>query len=127
MLNTSYDRPFHLIMIIIVGKIKAIISMCAVLSHVRLSDPMDCSQPGSYVHGDSLGKNTGVGCHALLQKIFPTPGSNPGLLHSRKILYLLSHQGSPRIGVGSLFLLQGNSQPRNQPSVSCIPGRFFTS
>ena len=32
-----------------------------------LCDPMDCSPPGSSVHGDSLGKNAGVGCHALLQ------------------------------------------------------------
>ena len=36
------------------------------LSHVTLCDPMDCSQPGSSIHGDSLGKNTGVGCHTLL-------------------------------------------------------------
>ena len=47
---------------------------------------MDCSQPGSSVHGDSPGKNTGVGCHALSQGIFPTQGSNPGLLHCRQIL-----------------------------------------
>ena len=46
-----------------------------------LCDPMDCSPPGSSVHGDSPGKNTGVGCHALLQGIFPTQGSNPGLPH----------------------------------------------
>ena len=56
---------------------------------------MDCSLPGSCVHGDFPGKNTGVGCHALLQGIFPTQGSNPGLLHCRRILYHLSHQGSP--------------------------------
>ena len=43
-------------------------------------DPMDCSLPGSSVHGDSPGKNTGVDCHALLQGIFPTQGSNPCLL-----------------------------------------------
>ena len=52
------------------------------------------SLPGSFVHGDSPGKNTGVGCHALLQGIFPTQGLNPGLLHCRQILYHLSHQGS---------------------------------
>jgi len=56
---------------------------------------MDYSQPGSPVHGDSPGKNTGMGCYALLQGIFPTQGSNPGLLHYRQILYYLSHQGSP--------------------------------
>ena len=43
------------------------------------------------VHGDSSGKNTGVGCHALLQGIFPTQGSNPGLVHCRWILYCLNH------------------------------------
>ena len=44
---------------------------------------------------DSPGKNTGVGCHALLQGIFPTQGSNPGLLHGRQILYCLGHQKRP--------------------------------
>ena len=42
-------------------------------------------------------KKTGVGSLSLLQEIFPTQGSNPGLLHCRWILYQLSHQGSPRI------------------------------
>ena len=56
---------------------------------------MGWSLPGSSVHGDSPGKNTGVGCHVLLQGIFPTQGSNPGLPHCRWILYCLSHQGSP--------------------------------
>ena len=43
---------------------------------------------------DSPGKNTGVGCRFLLQDIFPTQGSNPGLPHCRQMLYHLSHQGS---------------------------------
>ena len=43
----------------------------------------------------SPGKNAGVSCHALLQGIFPTQGSNPGLSCYRWILYHLSHQGSP--------------------------------
>ena len=43
---------------------------------------------------DSPGKNTGVGCHTLLQGIFPTQESNPGLSHCRQILYHLSHQVS---------------------------------
>ena len=63
-----------------------------------LCDHMDCSPLGSSVHGDFPGKNTGVGCHALLQGIFPTQGSNPGLPHCRRILYRLSHQGSPGSG-----------------------------
>ena len=64
---------------------------------LTLCDPMDWSPPGSSVHGDSPGKNNGVGCHALLQGIFPTLGSNSGLPHCRQILYHLIPQGSPRI------------------------------
>ena len=72
--------------------------MCLVAqSCPTLCDPRDCNLPGSSVHGNSAGKNTGVGCHALLQGIFPTQGLNPGLLHCMWILYWLSHQGSPRI------------------------------
>ena len=66
--------------------------------------PMDCSLPGSSAHGDSPGNNTGVGCHAFLQRIFPTQGLNPGLLHCRWILYCLSHQGSPACTTSSLFI-----------------------
>ena len=55
---------------------------------------MDCSLPGSSVHGDIPGMNTGVGCHALLQGIFLTQESNWGLLHCGQILYQLSYQGS---------------------------------
>ena len=43
---------------------------------------------------DFQGKSTGVGCHFLLQGIFPTQGSNPGLSHCRQTLYRLSHQGT---------------------------------
>ena len=43
----------------------------------------------------SPGKNTGVGSHSLLQRIFPTQGWSLGLLHCRQILYYQSHQGSP--------------------------------
>ena len=64
-------------------------------SCLTLCNPMDSSPPGSPVHGDSPGKTTEVGCHALLQGIFLTQGSNPGLLPCRQILYHLRHQGSP--------------------------------
>ena len=47
-----------------------------------LCDPMDCRPPGFSVHG-ILHKNTGVGRHFLLQGIFPSQGSNSGLLHGR--------------------------------------------
>ena len=49
---------------------------------LTLCNPMDCSLPGSSVLGDSPGKNTGVGCHAFLQEIFPTQESNLCLLNS---------------------------------------------
>ena len=60
-----------------------------------LFDSMDCSLPVSSVHGDPPGKNIGVGCHALLQGIFPTEGLNPGLPHCRQFLYCLNSQGNP--------------------------------
>ena len=56
-----------------------------------LCDPIDCS----LCPWDSPGKNTGVGCHSLLQGIFPTQGSTPHLWHCRQILYHLSYQGNP--------------------------------
>ena len=71
------------------------------LSHSVMSDSLqhgvavhgDCSPPDCSVHWDSPGKNTGMGCNALLQGIFPTQGLHPGLQHCRQILYRLSHQG----------------------------------
>ena len=60
-----------------------------------LCNPMDCSPPGSSVHGIFQERNTGVGCHFLLQGIFPTQRSNLDLPHCRWILYHLSHQRSP--------------------------------
>ena len=52
--------------------------------------PFDWSPAVCSVHGIFSGKNTGVGCHTLLQYIFPTQGWNPDLLrllHCRQILY----------------------------------------
>ena len=74
--------------------------ICAVLclavqSCPTLHGPMDYSPPRSSVHRDSPGKNTDVGFHALLQGIFPSQGSNPGLPLCGQILYHLSYQGSP--------------------------------
>ena len=60
------------------------------LSCLTLCDSMGSSPPGSSVQKDSPGKNTRVGCHALIQEIFPTRGSNPNLLHWRQILYHLA-------------------------------------
>ena len=58
-------------------------------------DTMNCHLPGSFVQGNSPGKNAGVGCHALLWGIFWTQESNPVLPYCRWILYHLCHQGSP--------------------------------
>ena len=66
------------------------------LSCARLFVTPDCSPPGS-CQWNSAGNN-GVGRHCLLQGIFPTQGSNLGLLHSGKILYQLSHEVSPGVG-----------------------------
>ena len=91
-----------------------IFCMCLVAqSCLTLCDPMD-SLPDSSVHGDSPGKNTGVGYHALLQGIFPSQGSNPGLPHCRWILYHLSQQRSSRILEWVAYLFSsGSSLPRN--------------
>ena len=67
----------------------------AAQSCLSLWDPMDCSPPASSVHGDSPGKNTGGGRHALLQGIFSTQGSNSRLPHCRRTLHPRSHKGSP--------------------------------
>ena len=61
------------------------VCVCAcVLSHAQLfATPMDCNPPVSSVHGDSPGKNTGVGCHFLLQGLFLNQGSSPHLGHRK--------------------------------------------
>ena len=71
----------------------------SVLSHSLRLDGLLCpwEPSGLLCPWDFPGKTTGVGCHSLLQGIFPTQGSNPGLLHCRQMLYRLSHQGSPRL------------------------------
>ena len=103
--------------------------LCAVLSWSDAFDslqPMDWSLPGSSVHGDSPGRNTGASYHALLQGIFPTQGSNPGLPHCRWILYHLSHQGSPWILEWVDYLFSRDpSQCRNRTRVTCTADGFF--
>ena len=56
---------------------------------------MDCNPPSSSVHGILQARILEWVSHSLLQGIFLTQGSNPGLLHCRKILYCLSHQENP--------------------------------
>ena len=66
-------------------------------SCLALCNPIDCGPLDSSVHEISPGKNTGVSSHSLLQGIFLTQGSTPGLLHCRHVLYHLSYQGSWRL------------------------------
>ena len=95
-------------------------------SHLVVSDSL---QPhGLYSPWDSSGQNTGVGSRSLLQGIFPTHGSNPGLPICRWIFYQLRHKGSPRILKWVAYPFSSrSSQPRNWTGVSCIAGRFFTN
>ena len=82
---------------------------------------------GPYSLWNSPGQNTGVGSLSLLQGIFPTQGSNPGLQQCRRILYQLSHKGSPTTLERIDYLFSRSSWPRNWTRVSCIAGGFFTS
>ena len=95
-------------------------------SHSVMSDSL--RPHGPYSPWNSLGQNTGVGSLFLLQGIFPTQGSNPGLPHCGRILYQLSHKGSPRILEWVAYpFSRGSSQPRNRTEVSCIAGGYFNS
>ena len=78
-----------------------------------LWEPRDYSPSGSSVHGDSPGKNTGVGSLSLLQGIFLTQGLIPGLPHWRQILDYLSHQGSPRLSSIFFLFLISTKLPKN--------------
>ena len=86
-----------------------------------LCNPMDCSPPGSSVHGDSLGKNTRVGCHAFLQGLFPTRDQTQ-VSHIAGGFFIFKPPGKPKnTGVGSLFHLQGNfpTQELNHGLLHC--------
>ena len=80
---------------------------------------------GLYSPWNSPGQNSGVGSQSLLQEVFPTQGSNPGLLHCRQILYRLSYQRSPRILEWIAYpFSRGHFQPRNGTKIFCIVGRL---
>ena len=79
-----------------------------------------------YSPWNSPGQNTGVGSLCLLQGIFPTQVSNPGLPHCRRSLYQFSHKGSPRIlELVAYPFSSRSSRPRNWTGVSCIASRLF--
>ena len=103
------------------GQSKEWVSEWKSLSHVQLF-----ATPPTYSPWNSPGQNTGVDNYSLIQGIFPTQGSNPGLLHCRWILYQLSHQGSPRILEWVAYLFSSrSSRPRNQTGVLRTANRFF--
>ena len=66
-------------------------------SCLALYDPMDCSLTRLFRPWDFPGTSNGAGCRFLLQGIFPTQGSNPGLLHCRRILSPAEPQGTPML------------------------------
>ena len=96
-----------------VAKRGAVLS-CSVVSDSF--DPMDCSPPSCSVHGDSPGKNTEVGWHALFQGIFPNQRLNPGLPP-----YHLKHQGNPGERRGT-----SKTQDTRQRRLWLSPNRAFS-
>ena len=68
---------------------------------------------GLYSPWNSPGQNTGVGSLSLLQGFFPTDGSNPGLLHCRRILYQHSYQGSTWIWSKLFSRIQSKPEKEN--------------
>ena len=73
-------------------------------------------------------QNNGVGSLSLLQGIFPTQGSNPGLPHLQADSLPAEPQGSPRILEWVAYpFSSGSSQPRDQIGFSCIAGGFFNN
>ena len=100
----------------------------AAQSHSTLCDSVDCSTPVSSVHGDSLGKNTGEGCHAFFQGFSqPRDRTQVSCIAGRFCIVWATRQaqehwnGSPIPSPGDL------SDPRNRTGFSCIAGQFFTS
>ena len=87
-----------------------------VLGHSVMSNSLRPHSPWN-----SPSQNTGVGSLSLLQGIFPTQGSNPGIPHCRRILYQLSHKGCPRILQWVVYpFSSGSSWLRNWTRVFCI-------
>ena len=89
---------------------------------------MDCSLPGSSVHGDSPGKNYWSGLPCPPPGDLPNKGIEPRSPALQEDSLLSDPPGKPKnTGVGSLSLLQGSPQPRNRTGVSGIAGGFLTS
>ena len=101
------------------------------MGEVKVKVTQSC--PTLWIHGlyspwNSPGQNTRVGNLSLLQEIFPTQGSNPGLLHCRQILYQMSYKGTPKILEWVAYPFStGSSRLRNWTGVSSIAGGFFAN
>ena len=102
------------------GKWKSEIVSQSVMSN-SLATPWTIQPARFLCPWNSLRKNTGVGSRSLLQGIFPTEGSNPGLLHCRQILYCLSHQGSH-----SLITFDEKDSTVSITSHCCNAGAIFS-
>ena len=108
------------------------LSILSIIFKVKWSESLTVTSYSLQLHGlyspwNSLSHNTGVGSLSLLQGVFPTQGSNPGLPNCRQILYQLSHKGSPRILKWVYPFSSGSSQPRNWTQASCTTGRLYTN
>ena len=92
-------------------------------SCLTLCNPTDCT-----IHGTILARILEWVAYSLLQGIFPTQGSNPGLPHCERILYHLSHKGNSRMLEWVAFpFSRGSSWLSNWIRVFFIEGRFLTS
>ena len=120
-----YEHVFSVnFLFVIFSFLPVLFFLCLVAqSCPTLCDLVDYSPSGSSVHGDSPGKKTGEGCHALLQGIFPTQEWNPGPPALQADSLPTEPPGKPKnIGMDSLSLLQGVFLTQYLNGVSCIAG-----
>ena len=92
---------------------------------LTLSDSMDCSPPDFSIHRIFQARILEWVAISFSRGIFPTQGSNSGVPHCKRILYQLSHKGSPIILEWVAYpFSRGSVWPRDRTGVSCIAGRF---
>ena len=116
--NQIYISKLSTMLLLLLGCTQSCLTLC---------NPMDCSLPGSSVHGILQASILDWVAIPFSKGSFPTWGSNPGLLHCRQILYHLSHQRSGKWVATSYY--RRSHWHRNWtriPSISCTVGRFFT-
>ena len=116
--DTQKFSPYEEVKVKLLSPVRLFASPCTVAHQA----PLSMGFPG---------KNTGEGCHSLLQGIFPTQGWNPGVPHDRKTLHHLSHQGSSLWRTGH----QQRVKPRAYlldaaqltPGIGSLSGGFLSS